>query len=280
MNKLLNIQRTGEYPLCQDNLAILAENAEFSNIILASLHLPAKSALVLNRLFSANAAARTTNVNLYLYVTDSLYGEIVKVESGIDVIWNALFSGAKAKVVINSINQSVTKEDGTVVNDVYQTRTAVIQSCLSSEAWKFYQVEDVLEIGKYNDLLDIFSSNLSSAHINTSFIATPELLNENDNVLKINDNKLRINLAVSLQYRGTNDCVIKFPINCQHYVPLNAQIKVVSNSFIFPLLSYIDSGYIVLEVGRWLNENGLAPTSPRAFVTCNDIVYINQEVVL
>lgn len=271
MDKLTNIKRDGEYPLCQDNLAILSANAELANLVLASLRLPSKSALVLNK----NGISRSTNTDTYLYVTNQLDGEIIKLSSGIALLWSAYLNDSLAKITISSSNQSVTKADGTVISSVYQVRTAAVESCTATEAWKFYRLQDVLQRTMFEDLLATFDGNLQfSQGTGMSTVATPVLVSASNNLLEINDDRLRINLSIVLSASITNtSAVIRLPIARTGYYPVNAQCEYNNN--IYPIIAYLEGGYLVFEVGKWMQSIGVA-----AGLIENLQVNVNGEVVL
>lgn len=269
MDKLLNIGRQGGYPLCTETLQVLYDNARAVNVLLAGLGLPNKTAVILG----AESGATAAGGYRYLYVVTVGNRRLVRYDLGSGVSTSDLSS---AKVSVAETAKDVHDNNDNTIAGVYSEERAVIEHAdNASERWTFYRLKDVLEPAIYRDLLPEFRTQIANTNVS---------LDEGyGNILRVNENKLRVKLKVT---RFIGQHLVGYDKNSAIDIPNIPNIP----SGTYPLNA------IVLIDGRWrsmaasLSNGTMSLGFGQAFAQANGVnsglisgevtVIINSEVVL
>lgn len=271
MNRLLDIERSGGYPFCAENLKIIEQNSRLVEYIFGAMNMQNRSAIILG----APSISGAMEIGRYMYAKPTAgNGRLVKIASGhqdVSLLTNH-------KVVFTTNNYSVTNASDVTVADVYQLEVAsIVGAGTAAERWTFYKLEDVVEMAKWEDMLSGFTSSLLySTSPSGTFTSLPSLVG-NNNILAKNDKKLRINLQIHFGIKVTSyETALKIPIDLPGVYPLNSVLQ--GGSTYYPVMCYINDSYIVIKIGKYLEDRGI--TIPNGGQQCTDDVFINGEVVL
>src|SRR5574344_2918309 len=122
MDKLRNINRAGGYPLCQENLKIIADNMDLFGVVMASMGIGTKALLIPRpRSISEDLSGNPYDYYCY-YSPGGGYGAIYHITSGADIALAADNRNTYAKLIIDEVSQNVTDGDNNTINEVYSTR--------------------------------------------------------------------------------------------------------------------------------------------------------------
>lgn len=264
MERLLNIDRPGGFPLCAETLTVLNENSEMFAEWLKGIPLKNRQAVSFGK---------------HLLVCQNLQKRWVE----LGAVSAASISQCKL-VFHEAVNHSVHDSNNNEITGVWVTETAdIVDETTPSAQWTIFGLQDVFETKLWYDGLPSFVSFLSEASVSSgSFISTPVLYGQG-NVMRSNANRLQMRFAIEYTLRGTHSTVLSVPIpaECPDGTRVEADLEDVSTGKHYPVRAYIGDGMLNIDIGRWLKDDiDWHPTHSGDWKQCHDIVRINKEVIL
>lgn len=269
MDRLLNINRPGGFPLCAETLGILNENSEMLNKYLQALPGMVRSAILLGEyLFVSDAISHTHRI---MKIGDTLTSDF-----------------ENCKLQFHTATHGVYDSDGSEVADVWRTETADIVPAAQGDArWRIFTLEEVFELTRWQYLTNDFASLLPMASVQGSgtLVNTPSLTGDS-NTIRINGDGSRIQLDFSLNidlYANLQTVLrIPVPFTCRAGVRLNANLKDSTGSN-YPVRAMISTpGQMSVNIGRWLrDEIGWTPSQGdvAGYERCMDVITVNTEIL-
>lgn len=167
MNRLNNINREGIYPVTKETLLAIEDNFQMIGRVLYGLKLPKRTAVILT--------GATQGVSyMFLYHGNVKY-EIVKVV-GTGLLVPQEQQSSVANLRLNPTNFVLTSSDNktTIIGTdgvteyadcIVEERYTLTYSAGGNTVWKYYALEDVLGLRKYNIANDVFTLPDSSYYI-------------------------------------------------------------------------------------------------------------------
>lgn len=270
MERLLNINRPGGFPLCAETLGVLNDNGEMFSYWLKEIPLKDRQAVVFGN---------------HLLVCQNLQKRWVKLGTV------TAASTSQCKLVFRTATHSVTTSGGVTFNDVWFTETAnIVDETSPGQQWTLLGLDQVFELKLWRDRLPSFEAGLPGGFSIATQVGdnpiqhgldtiTSLTLYGDDNMMVYNGERARIKVAVRYQGQSTVQHVLQLPLpfDCPDGVRMDADVEMSGKHY--PIEVYTDGGALMVCVGRWLKAEGLMP-SESALVNCDAVIRINREVVL
>lgn len=263
MERLLNIEREGGFPLCAQTLQVLNDNSEMFSQWLKAIPLKNRQAVAFGE---------------HMLVCQNLQKRWVKRGT------MTAASISQCKLVFSTVVNPVNIGLNNAIPDVWETETAdIVDETSPGAQWTILGLSQVFELGLWYDNLPSLEAVLPSSSVSHGSIVSLPALHGQDNVLRSNSNRLQIHIALAytLYARNTSVLSIPLPCECPDGTRMEADLEVVSTGKHYPVRAYVESGALLIDIGRWLtDENLYEGFDPHFGKLCNDIIRINKEVVL
>lgn len=280
MDKLLNIDRLGGYPMCAENVQILYDNAFMLNAVMSKLGLPAKTAIWLRNNVFVPGSAVNHGFN-YLFVSNGQCGELLKVGNG----ENNLLNYAKVRLTVSSVLQDVTDEHNETYTSVYQIRTVDVDppvGLIDIDAYSILQLDEVIESAYCKRSSLPYQAQMDNSALTA---AQMTLLDEPNDGLRLYKNKLTLRLTYqlgSIGFSGRNS-ILKITMSGSA-LSSNYPLRVCiydnhSQSYYHcdAMLSSEDSHPVInIEMKKFFDENTDSPVN----IQTGGYLWINEVFVL
>jgi hypothetical protein len=266
MNRLLNIGRTGGFPLCAETLGVLNENSEMLESALLQIPLLGRRCAVVCG-------------SLLLTCNEDFRRRLVRIGD------DSAASHDACKLVFHTTTHSVHDSQDNVIEDAWREETADIVDELSPALqWRIFRLEDVFEWRLWNDLTGDFAAMLPmSSVMGSGYLAEAPTLSGDGNVMRMNSNRIQLNFALRCHTYANARTVVKIPVPFDGIdgVRLNANLM-DSTSANYPVRAMLKGGYMLINIGRWLQDDiHFVPNDTNGgYEECIDIITINQEIIL
>lgn len=213
MYKLNNTTEIDKYPLCQENLQILADQYQYMIAMLNSLNLPAGTAIILN--YDVNPVGQLPNQT---YVVSKALIYVVPI-SAVSVNQNqmrgSLWTLKGEALTINDLlengsgltfdTQKVSiNDDTTNYPDVYIYQEANISAITSTNSYKFYFLADAIESKHTFNTINAINKNVRiTERENVSVLDTIATIDSDSRVVRVG-NRIDIQLIMSFPSIDSN----------------------------------------------------------------------------
>lgn len=263
MERLLNINRPESFPLCAETLEVLNDNSEMFSQWLKEIPLKNRQAVVFGN---------------HLLVCQNLQKRWVKLGAV------SAASMSQCKLVFHTpVSHTVQDSNGHEYFDVWLTEEAdIVDETSPNQQWTLLGLQHVFELGLWYDHLPSFEAGLSASSVSGGSFVEPMSLYDQGNILRGNRERTQMRFAITYNIRATLSSVLSIPMpaECPDGTRLDADLEVVSTGMHYPVRSYISGGMLLVDVGRWLKDEGLFSGHGHDWIQCNDIIRINKEVLL
>ena len=256
----MNIDRQSGFPLCAETLKVLDENSRMLEAMLREITLDRRHAAEFGQ---------------YMLVCDQ-DGQKRVVKKGAE----SATSRDQCKLVFIKTNKDVEDSNGNTIQDVWvEERANIMDENDPNEQWTILSIQEVLR-EVWRDLLPVFEAGLfGTGAVNGTVLSIT--LNREPNVLRSSTERVKIRIGLSSTVMANNNTVLLIPFPCECPDGTRVETDIEYNGGHYPARAYIGSRKLYINIGRWLEDEGLyAPDLLSLNMPCNIIIRINKEVVL